>query len=105
MPFVITRQHSTKLFDIEWPLRTWPDDRHVSAHDIEELRQLVETRTSQDAADSRRPIFATARPDGSAVSFCIRSHRAKLDDLEFTPEFADADLAVENRRARIDEHR
>src|SRR2546421_2528540 len=44
--------------------RTRPDDRHLTAEDVPELRQLVDREAAQDAADARDPRVALV--DGPA---------------------------------------
>ena len=77
--------------------RPWSDERHVAREDVEELRQLVEARLPEDAADAgdragaielvqpvrvRRGIVRQRGRDVAAVLLLIRvdGHRAELQD-------------------------
>src|SRR5207237_1662683 len=67
-----------------------------------DLRQLVEPRLPDEAADARDPIVLVARPHGRAGLLRIRSHRAELVDPEHASVLADALLAVERRAGGVD---
>src|SRR4051795_7744066 len=45
------RSESVQMVFGQW---TWSDESHLSQNDIEDLRKLVETRASQEAAHARK---------------------------------------------------
>src|SRR5712692_6779812 len=38
------------LVDLGWERRSWADQTHVTAQDVEQLRQLIETEAAKEAA-------------------------------------------------------
>ncbi len=78
------------------------DEGHVTAHDVDERRQLVEARRSQQPAHAGHPRHVVLRTDLVRAS---RSHRAELDELE-RPATATASGLVEQHRWTVeDPHR
>ncbi len=89
-----------------------PDDRHVAAQDVEELRQLVERQAAHDLADARAAVVALDAAGGDAL---LRDelllggrrrdlHRAELEHVELAPVEPDAALAEEDRAGRAEAH-
>ena len=81
--------------------RPRPDERHLAAHDVDERRQLVETRRPQESADPGETLGVVLRAGLVGVR---RSHRAELDELERPAAAAAASLAEQHRRAVDDPH-
>src|SRR5215207_8815748 len=92
-------------------LGTRPDDRHVAAQDVEQLRQLVERQTAHDLPDARAAVDALDAAGRLAV---LRhelglgrrrdAHRAELEHVELAAVEADAALAEEDRTGRAEAH-
>ena len=84
-----------------WPFGTGPDEGHLPAQDVDQLRQLVQARSPQKPADPGDPWIALGCPDGPRAGFGIGSHRAELDDVEqpgaVRAALANAELQEENR--------
>src|SRR5215218_3826746 len=92
-------------------LRARPDDRHVAAQDVEELRQLVERQAAHDLADARAAVVALDAAGGEArlrhelLGGGRRDpHRAELEHVELAAVETDAALAVEDRAGRAQAH-
>src|SRR3954453_13546862 len=62
-------------------VRAWADQRHVTAKDSPELRQLIDARLAQSFSD---PGYArvVARALLNAIAVLQRCHTAKLQDVE-----------------------
>ena len=87
--------------------RPRPDERHVPAQDVPELRDLVELRCLQPAADSRQlrvgaadELLAQVLPDPVLGA---GAERAELQHLEEAAAAADPLAAVEDRPPARDE--
>ena len=82
--------------------RPRPDQAHLAAHDVPELRQLVDRGAAKDPADARDP--AVARVDGVAGTLVlgVDDHRAELEQLEVLAVLADTGLAEEDGAAVLD---
>src|SRR5205085_4283894 len=78
-----------------------PDEAHIAANDVDELRQLVNAQLAYEATDARDARIILTRPD-RAVLFGVGAHRAKLDHPENVVVQSEALLCVENRPARIE---
>src|SRR5271156_1105572 len=81
-------------------LRTRPDQTHFTAEDVENLRQFVEARLADEAADFG-DATVIARSPGWTIRFGILVHRAELQDFEGLTSQAGALLAEQNRRTRL----
>ena len=84
------------LVDLVTERRTRPDDRHVAAHDVPELRQLVQRQPAQDPADTRDPRVSAVDRVPGAEPLGADDHRAQLEELEVEAVLADARLPVED---------
>ena len=78
---IVSRRHPPESRHIRYGQRAWSNSAHVSAKDVDELRQLIEARGAQHAADAR----------DSAMS-----HGAELEDGKRPPVAAEALLAEQN---------
>src|SRR5580765_7299874 len=78
------------------------DEAHVAAHDVPELRELVEGQPSQHATGPRDPRVAFVHRIARAVTLGPDRHRAQLDELELLAVEADTSLAVENGAAVVE---
>src|SRR6266550_997852 len=85
------------LVDLVAERRPRPDDRHVAAHDVPELRQLVQRQPAQDPARARDSRIAAVDRVSRAEPLGTDDHRAQLEELEVDAVLADARLPVEDR--------
>ena len=78
------------------------DEAHVAAHDVPELRQLVERQPPQQPARARDARIAFV--DGEARALPLRAdlHRPELHELELLAVQADPPLPVEDRAAVVE---
>ena len=94
----VARDLAAELLDEDRPLGTRPDEAHVAAQHVPELRQLVEAGAAQEGAEARaaRVVAAPSRP---APSRClgVGAHRAELEHVEDAAVEPHALLAVEDR--------
>src|SRR5438132_3692870 len=51
-----------KVLDELWPLRARPDEAHVPHEDVEELRELIQTRPPQEGSHTRHSRVALRGP-------------------------------------------
>ena len=83
------------LLDLVAQRRTRPDDAHVAAQDVPELRQLVDRRSPENAPDAGDPAVALVDRIAGADAFGAYDHRAQLQHLEVDAVLAHASLAVD----------
>src|SRR5262249_25984873 len=76
-------------------MRSRPDQRHVPAYHVPELRQFVEIASTQESANARNARIIVDRLADAARVAEIGVHRAKLKDAETAVEVADAFLREE----------
>ncbi len=90
------------LLDLVAERRPRPDQAHLSAHDVPELRQLVDGRLAQHAADARDPAVACV--DGVAGSLVLGpvDHRPQLQQLEVLAVLPNSRLPEEDRAAVLE---
>ena len=79
--------------------RTRPDETHLAAQHIPELRQLVKAGSAQVIANARTPRISRNRPDRSESGFGIFLHGPKFDECELPLLETNANLPVQNRTA------
>src|SRR5262245_47403491 len=91
----VLRNLVLELLDKEWALGAWPDDRHVAAENIPELRQLVDVKAAEPAAEWRRTRIVVARPDRTGHILSVYEHCSELVNLEGFAVEAHALLFVE----------
>src|SRR5438552_1511886 len=77
--------------------RTRPHNGHLAAQHIEDLRQFVQTRPSQKAAEARNSKVSRACPIASGLS----GHGAEFANPEYSSVASDAILTEEHRRSGI----
>src|SRR3546814_6398936 len=82
-----------------------PDEAHVALEHAPGLRQLVDAKLADDAADARDARIILARPHRLAGGLGIGAHRTDLENVIGLAEQADAGLAIEDRPAAIEHHR
>src|SRR3954447_10332312 len=82
VPQHVLRDPVLELLEEIRTLGPWPDDRHVAAEHVPELRQLVDVETPQPLAHGRAPRVVVACPHWSAFVLRPLVHRAELVDLE-----------------------
>src|ERR1700681_2140999 len=104
MAFRETRENRAELLDVERPLGTRSDDRHLPEQDVEKLWQFVEARSAEKAADARHARFAGARPDRAGVLLRIDVHRAEFEHRKLLAEAPDARLAIDDRSGAVELH-
>src|SRR5213596_2096635 len=71
-----------ELLDEARALGTRADEAHLTAQDVPELRQLVETPASQERPEPRAPLVIRPRPRGPGLALGVHTHRAELEHLE-----------------------
>ena len=90
------------LLDLVAQCGTWPDDAHVAAQDVPELRELVDRRSPQNAPDSCDPAIALVDRIAGPDAFRTDDHRAQLDHLEVGAILAHASLPVDDGAAILE---
>src|SRR6185312_8233877 len=75
-------------------LRARADEAQLAAHDVDQLRKLIQVRGAQETADRREPgvAFLSACPH-RAVFLGVNAHAAEFDELEGLVEHPEARLA------------
>src|SRR4029077_3469808 len=81
--------------------RTGTHKTHFTAHDIPELRDLIDANLAYDATHACGSFVRFAGPDGSRL-LGIDSHRSKLRKHKSSPVFAHSFLLIENGSAGVD---
>src|SRR5262245_25987431 len=87
------------LLDLVRERRPRPDQAHLAAHDIPQLRHFVQRDTPQDRPDPRDARVAMVDRPARALLLGADDHRPQLDELELAPALTDTLLAVEHRAA------
>ena len=85
--------------DEVWILRSRPDEAHLAAEHVPELRQLVELRPGEESTDAREAwvdVAGEGMPGGAVV------HLAELEHAERATAPSDACRAVEDRPAALE---
>ena len=82
--------------------RPRPDQAHVAADDVPELRQLVERGAAEEAAGARDPAVALVDRVAGALLLGADDHRPQLQELEVAAVLADAGLLEEDRAAVVE---
>ena len=80
-------------------MRPWPDQRHVAAQHVEELRQFIERCAPQEGAHTCHPLVVARCLRQPAWFRCVVAHRAELPHLEADIGEADAALAEQDGAA------
>ena len=103
---------------------SWPDQRHIPAEHVPQLRQLVEARVAKEASDRRDPwivgefeesvlaglVDLAARLDERADELLmepvvsVRVHRSELEHREGLHHLPDPHLSEKDRPARAQLH-
>ena len=99
MPNIVARVVLPKLTHEFRTLRAWPDEAHLAAQHIPQLRQFVEAGTSQEVSDSCTTGVARYCPYRSEIAFGFFIHRAEFDDCETPPFESDANLSEKDGAA------
>src|SRR5437588_3989378 len=99
----VRRQLVCELLEEDGAYRARPDEAHVAAKDVEELRELVELRRLQPFADRRELALRAAHELLAEVRAQARlgvgAQRAELQHREDTTAAPDALAPVEDRTA------
>ena len=91
-----------------------PDEAHLSAPHVDELRQLVQRGPAQEAPDAgharivlelEEAVGLVEVPQRVLLRVGVGDHRAELEHLEPQAVPADAGLAEEHRAAAVEAHR
>ena len=93
---------SVVLLDLVAKRRARPDDAHVAAQDVPELRQLVDRRTPENAADARDARVALVDGEPRAELLGPMNHRPQLQELEVGAVLAHSRLPVHHRRSALE---
>src|SRR5579863_641693 len=102
MTLVIVRDLLAEHVHEYRPLRTRPDEAHVTADHIDKLGQLVQAVPSQETTDARHARIVLLSPLRLVVLLGIRSHRTKLQYLEMPAAITHALLPVQDRTLGIE---
>lgn len=86
-----------ELFDEVRPFRSRTDEAHVAVEDVEDLRQFVESRGTDEFPYFRDARVVVRGQLGTRIFFGVRTHGTEFVNLVFFAKAADADLAVEDR--------
>lgn len=103
-------------FKFVWQAWTWPHQTHVSSNNIEELRQFVQTRSTQQTPQGYQPRITSfielchwrivsdqvCEMSLMSLGFRIHFHASKLEDHEEPSAMTHALLSVENGSWRSD---
>ena len=100
----LRRCRSRVALDLVAERRARPDHRHVAAHDVPELWELVDRRPAQQASDARDPSVAPVDGVPGARTLRVDHHRAQLEELEVLAVLADPRLPEEDRPPVLELH-
>src|SRR5439155_26071257 len=84
-----------------WTFRTRANEAHVTAHDINELQQLIDALQPEKFSHPRNAIVVFLCPSRDAVLLRVGPHAAKLEDFEYLSGFTNTLLPVQNRPAGL----
>src|SRR6187431_1273265 len=73
-------------------LGAWADQGHLPAHDVDELRKLVDAVAAEDASDARHPGIVGRGQPGSGTA---HDHRPDLEDRDDAAMLAYPSSAVQ----------
>src|SRR5687768_74527 len=90
------------LLDLVAQRRPRPDDAHVAAQDVPELRQLVDRRPPQDPPDAGDAAVSVVHRIAGAHALRTDDHGAQLEHVEVGAVLPDAGLPVEDRAAVLE---
>src|SRR5262249_45696122 len=82
MPLNIIWDLLGKIRDELGSLRPWPYEAHFTPEHVNQLRQLIDTQLASEAPDTRYPGVVLLRPACLTGCFRVRTHAAKLQQLE-----------------------
>ena len=82
------------------PLGPGPHEAHITAHDVENLRQLIHPQLADHVADTGRTRILGLRPLRLTGAFRIGAHAAEFQDVKREPTEPDAGLTVQHRCAQ-----
>src|SRR5215468_1563919 len=77
-------------------LRSQSDEAHVTEENVDQLRELVETGSTEDRSHSRHAGIGLLRPDRSRPLLGIPTHGAELVEDEDTAILARPRMAIEH---------
>jgi hypothetical protein len=80
-------------------LGTRADEAHLAAHDVPELRELVELRGGEEAAHAREALVLSS---GERRTVGVVLHLAELEHAQVGAALAEAAAAVEDRAAILE---
>src|SRR5207249_5880023 len=93
---IVERNLAGELLNVSRLLGAGADDREIAAHDVDDLRELVQVRSPQEMTEGRHSWVALSRPLSHEAA-AGGAHGAELEDLERPAVLPDARLAVEER--------
>src|SRR5678815_2844199 len=99
MPLAIVGNRFVQLLDELRALRARPDEAHLSAQHVQDLRQLVDARGTDERADAGDAAVVLLRPLRLPVALGVLAHAAELEQLEWLPVLPDAHLTIQDGRA------
>ena len=63
-------------------MRPWPDQRHLAAQDVEQLRQFIERKAAEKRADTGNTRVVARRLTQMPLVRCVMGHRAEFQCFE-----------------------
>src|SRR5258708_29824626 len=77
-----------------------PDNAHLAGEHVQKLRQFIKLERAEPAADAGNAWVVSASRRASFL-FCVRPHRAELEDTEWPAVPADAYAAIDRKSTRL----
>src|SRR5262249_34693271 len=102
MTDAVVRDLLQQTVDEHRPFRARADEAHIAFQHIEELRDLVDPRAADEAADACDAAIVALGPAGDAVFLGIRAHAAELQHHERVAAGTDALLAIEDGTGAVE---
>ena len=98
----VIRDHGLKFLNEFRTLRTGAHEFQFSDQDVEQLRQFVDPRFSEEVADPRDPGIVLHRPYRIPVFFRVVPHRTEFVDPDRFVVLPHPDLGIENGAGRVE---
>src|SRR3954454_21887134 len=85
MTFRVERNLPGEFFNKTRAFRPGPDQAHLSAQHVQQLRQLIDAELADQRSPSGHTGIPLRGPLRRAILFGISTHAAELDDKEWPP--------------------
>ncbi len=83
-------------------MRAWPDQRHLAAQHVEQLRQFIERKAAEERADAGNPRVVAGRLAQMPLVRCVMGHRAEFQGFEGQVAVSCSTLAKQDRARAVD---